>query len=1100
MDSNDHINHFPEQEDLIPILVNSWQSAGHPFGMDKHLQLREVLRSIPADSDLEILKYKLAPVFAESPQEQEEFYELFDFTLSDSENRLVNHQKMANQIHVRTPKEKALLLKKKAIKKVLSLKQNGRNLTFAMLTALLTGLASWGLYTQYFASKPTEMAKHLPQLFFASNVGTDYNFCLQNDAAAIGKPVTVNLLYYPISNVAIEPEIINGNICFQTKSNSVGRQVATYEICYSSGKCSQLEIICVVDNTERDYLKPQLVYNKDFTIASHKSPAANTSNEEKGTSFPIASSMGNSSTALDTMIMSNDPSKAVEGVTSRLSFGKGFSYFSKTKALILALMAAFIWLLGWVIRRSRQKFTMERTPSTEHPHVWNLRIPMFGQVDLGEAFHKNLRNMSRRDVYASRKIDVKQTIKSSLKKGGAIDFQYQQLRQNKEYLFLLDVSSKNDHRANVLKLFVDKLIEEGSPIEYFLFDGNPSRLWNDRKPKGISLKELGHSYKNSQLIYCSSGHDLLNSNDKTLLLKELGDWRKKLFLSPLVYTSWGAAEIELEQTFKLLPCTPQGISLLVDSLESVDNLDYRKEGDIEKDKLLYDQIKLPNGLKGDQLMAFLESKFITHQHGIKNDTLLKWIAACSIPPVLFWQWTLHVGQLLSTSIQKELSLENLFQIIRLSWFVDGKMPEDVRHTLIAWLEEKHPNWLFRLRNEWHTVLNLEENLPLLGSVAWEGHRLEVILNELLQDPNWSKRRKLELELEQLMYGKVQNDAMLVRYLEKKKNPLEAVLSKQFRQFVQEKEGLFWRLRMWVWQVPALVTCFLGLLLVHYTAPVTSFQFKDRISELAFTNDSKHLMIASGQGSLAICTKEGEWVQGIDNSKGAIVALSNQGNKYLAGFVNNSLACWDKSGAPLFLQQRENKMVQDVAFHPLDPNIVLIAYFGKKAELWNIQEDQKILELQHNDVVNSVDFSPNGELMLTGSRDKTAKIWHSSGNLQHVLNLHTDQVHAIAFSPNGQLVATASRDNTAKIWNLEGKLIHDLKGHSSDVFDVSFSPDGEQLVTASRDNKAIIWSVKNGKKKRILRGHRNYATKAVFSNDGNSVMTGDRNGLVRLWTL
>jgi hypothetical protein len=69
------------------------------------------------------------------------------------------------------------------------------------------------------------------------------------------------------------------------------------------------------------------------------------------------------------------------------------------------------------------------------------------------------------------------------------------------------------------------------------------------------------------------------------------------------------------------------------------------------------------------------------------------------------------------------------------------------------------------------------------------------------------------------------------------------------------------------------------------------------------------------------------------------------------------------------------------------------------------------------------------------------------------------VNSAAFSPDGQRIVTASRDNTARIWDAAtGKGIAPLQGHTGAVNSAAFSPDGQRIVTASLDNTARIWDV------------------------------------------
>src|SRR5438045_7696056 len=75
--------------------------------------------------------------------------------------------------------------------------------------------------------------------------------------------------------------------------------------------------------------------------------------------------------------------------------------------------------------------------------------------------------------------------------------------------------------------------------------------------------------------------------------------------------------------------------------------------------------------------------------------------------------------------------------------------------------------------------------------------------------------------------------------------------------------------------------------------------------------------------------------------------------------------------------------------------------------------------------------------------------------------HEDGVISAQFSPDGQRVVTASRDKTARLWDAtSGKPIGEPMKHEGGVFSAQFSPDGQRVVTASWDKTARMWDAKH----------------------------------------
>jgi WD domain, G-beta repeat len=115
-------------------------------------------------------------------------------------------------------------------------------------------------------------------------------------------------------------------------------------------------------------------------------------------------------------------------------------------------------------------------------------------------------------------------------------------------------------------------------------------------------------------------------------------------------------------------------------------------------------------------------------------------------------------------------------------------------------------------------------------------------------------------------------------------------------------------------------------------------------------------------------------------------------------------------------------------------------------------------MRHDSAIYSAQFSPDGQRVVTASRDKTARVWDAATGKQIGEPMkHEGEVNSAQFSPDGQRVVTASSDKTARVWDAAtGKQIGEPMKHEDEVLSAQFSPDGQRVVTASADKTAQVW--------------------------------------------
>ncbi|HIK05903.1 MAG TPA: caspase family protein [Trichormus sp. M33_DOE_039] len=165
----------------------------------------------------------------------------------------------------------------------------------------------------------------------------------------------------------------------------------------------------------------------------------------------------------------------------------------------------------------------------------------------------------------------------------------------------------------------------------------------------------------------------------------------------------------------------------------------------------------------------------------------------------------------------------------------------------------------------------------------------------------------------------------------------------------------------------------------------------------------------------------------------------------------------------------------------------------------VYSTQERNRLFHNSWVTSVSFSPDGEVLASGSADNTIHLWRNDGKLLNVLTGHRDGVNHVAFSPDGEILASASADGKIKLWNRSGKLLTTLNGHSQAVNSVNFSPDSRTIVSGSGDNTVKLWT-RNGQLLLSLTGHTGGVNAVSFSPEGDTIASASDDGTIRLWSL
>ena len=196
-----------------------------------------------------------------------------------------------------------------------------------------------------------------------------------------------------------------------------------------------------------------------------------------------------------------------------------------------------------------------------------------------------------------------------------------------------------------------------------------------------------------------------------------------------------------------------------------------------------------------------------------------------------------------------------------------------------------------------------------------------------------------------------------------------------------------------------------------------------------------------------------------------IAFSNDSHFALTGSADHGVRLWDLTQSPVTGQQiaTHTSCVKSVGLSRDSRFALTSSYSIDRLTLARSDLSQPTIRHQYcteslMPLVRKIAFNHDHLLALTCGNKNSALLCNLPAIIIKQLTGHTDEVCSVALSPDGQLALTGSVDRTARLWDLTKSSMPStkLEGHDGLIASVAFSPCGHFALTGSWDGTARLW--------------------------------------------
>ena len=281
---------------------------------------------------------------------------------------------------------------------------------------------------------------------------------------------------------------------------------------------------------------------------------------------------------------------------------------------------------------------------------------------------------------------------------------------------------------------------------------------------------------------------------------------------------------------------------------------------------------------------------------------------------------------------------------------------------------------------------------------------------------------------------------------------------------------------------------------------------DGVTGADVTTDGKRICTSSRYDQTARVwdTDSGKSLVEIKQERLAFAQFSPDGQQILTVADEGDAVLWDATTgkrlhqlASPYARMRGASWLYSARFSPDGNRVALVDWHPAVCD---VATGKALFDLEgHTKQVRDIDYSADGQWLVTASEDHTARVWRAATGKSVAVLPHDAAVTMAMFSPAGQWIVTGTEDKVVRVWDAVSRTkVSEIDVRPKELASFALSPDGNFLVAASEEHLVEVFETRTGAKVAELTGHTGPVRSPAFSPDGRLIVTAGLDGEVNLY--